>query len=151
MADPTDPPFYRYAAKFLAALAAAVVGAGAVILAAADDGHVTPKEWAAIVLAVLAGVGGPAAVYAVKNTTKPDPVLPADFVDRAIFRRHTNGTVDIVWPSGRGTTWISPELLEGIVQTHNELVAHDGSAAAARAFPPATAGGPPWEPPDGAA
>jgi hypothetical protein len=72
-----DPPFYRYAAKFLLALATAVVEAGATILAAVDDDHVSGKEWAAIVLAVLAGVIGPGLVYRVENAVKRKAV-PVD-------------------------------------------------------------------------
>lgn len=133
MTSAADPPFVKYAAKTVAALAAAVVGAGAVILAAVDDGHVTSKEWVAIGLAVLAGIGGPAAVYAVRNAVKPDPV--AD--DRVVVRAHVDGTVDIVWPEGkRGATVISPELLEGLVKSHNDQV----TAAARQAGP--------WAPPD---
>lgn len=146
--SPAAPPFYRYAAKFLIALATAIVGMSATILAAVDDDHITGKEWAAIVLGVLALLYGPAAVYAVRNASTS--TLPADFVDKPVIRAHVDGTVDLVWPGGkRGTTWISPELLEGMVKTHNELMQKtsplvDGSAVAARAYPPAPV---PWTPP----
>lgn len=149
-----DPPFWRAAAKFLVALAAAVVGTSATILAAVDDNHVSGKEWAAIVLGVLALLAGPAAVYGVRNAVKPVPsLLPADFVPEVHFRRHKDGTVDLVWPHGPGTTLITPERLEQIVASHNEATRKaggDGSAAAQRTFPapPPTQRSGDWTPPE---
>lgn len=143
MATPTQPPFYRYAAKAFVALGVGVVVSGGVIIAAAADDRITTSEWVQIILTVLGTLFGTGGVYKVENATKPALKLPADFVASASFRRHVDGTVDLVWPQGRGTTWIAPELLEGIVKTHNDLVRQvapvDGSAAAQRAYPP-----PPW-------
>lgn len=145
---PADPPFYRCAAKFLAALAAAVVGTSATILAAVDDDHVTGKEWAAIILGVLALVAGPATVYKVRNAAvQPTAAqarallkLPGDFVGEAVVRQRIDGTVETTWPHGRGSVTISPQMLEAWVREHNQTVtgadpAHDGSAAAQRAYP----------------
>jgi hypothetical protein len=66
-AAPQRASWPAYAAKALIALAVAIVGAATTITAAVDDGHITLAEGWAIVLAVLLGLGGTGAVFAVPN------------------------------------------------------------------------------------
>jgi len=63
-------PWWRYAAKAVAAFAVAVLAAAGVITAAVADNQVTASEWVAIGLTVLAALVAPAAVYAVPNRPK---------------------------------------------------------------------------------
>lgn len=137
-----EPPFYRYAAKFVAALAAAIVGASATILAAFDDGHVTPREWAAVVLGVLAGAAGPAAVYAVRNATGAAAARVT-----ALSRVSLPGGGYLIVKealSGAQVDQLTAALEQGHGQPFRANVAPvDGSAAAARAYPPAN----PWDAP----
>lgn len=64
---PVGVPWYRYAAKALAALAVGVLAAAGVITAAVADGQVTLSEWWAITAAVLGAVVGPGVVFGVTN------------------------------------------------------------------------------------
>lgn len=121
----TEPSFWAGARKFAVALAAAVVGTAATILAAVDDDHVTPKEWVAIGLGVLALLAGPGLVYGVRNAAKPAAVPP-----RTVVRAHVDGTVDLAWPDGEAdTAVVSRQLLEAMVQQHNKLTAALGQTS----------------------
>lgn len=129
-----DPPFWRTAAKFLAALVGAIVLAGGVILAALDDDHLTTSEIVAIVLAVLGGLGLPTAVYTLPN---------------ALTRKQVREAVASV-----PTTLADDVVVEAIPSSTRRVkgrVVTDGSAAAARRYPPPTqrtTTGDPWTPPD---
>jgi hypothetical protein len=139
-----DPSFWRYARKFLYALAAAVVGASVAILAAVDDDHVTTKEAVGITLEVLALIVGPAAVYQARNATRARDIaaaVPPERFAKPTVRKHVDGTVDLVWPEGgspdpKDIVIVSRALIEGIVQQHNRLTLAQGTTTAPPKMPP---------------
>jgi hypothetical protein len=90
---PQRAPWYAYAAKFLIALGVAVVGAAATITAAVADDHVSTQEFVAIGLAVIGGLVGSGAVFAVENNYRgrrpPAGLVPAEAVDPQPWRPST--------------------------------------------------------------
>lgn len=94
------PPFWRYAAKALVALAVGVVAAGGVILAAVADDHVSTSEWVTIVLSVLGAIVGPTAVYAIPNATRRQPLAEVDWKAEADFLRTQEGEDTLERPEG---------------------------------------------------
>jgi hypothetical protein len=90
---PQRAPWYAYAAKFLIALGVAVVGAAATITAAVADDHVSTQEFVAIGLAVIGGLVGSGAVFAVENNSRgrrpPAGLVPAEAVDPQPWRPST--------------------------------------------------------------
>jgi hypothetical protein len=83
---PRRAPWYGYAAKFLIALGVAVVGAAATITAAVADDHVSMQEAVAIVIAVVGGLVGSGAVFAVENNyagrRPPAGLVPVEALER---------------------------------------------------------------------